>query len=541
MFPGDIHSESTLRDYLRVVRRRSWIIFLTAAVVTVAAVAFSLRQEKLFRASAEVLLSRQNLAAALTGTPDTSGASDPARTAQTQAELARVPEVARRALRAAGVHASPLDFLGRSSVSANPNADLLDFTVDDHDPSLAKRLASSYAKEFVAYRQTLDTASLLKARRDVHSRIAELARTGDTHSALYSNLVETDQRLATMEALETSNASVVRTADQASQLQPRPTRNGILALALGVVLGIGLAFLWEALDTRVRSAEQIGERLGLPLLARLPMPPRPLRRNDRLVMLTDPRSQQAEAFRMLRTNLEFVRLGRDVRTIMVTSCVEQEGKSTTAANLAVALARAGQRVALIDLDLHHPFLDHFFDGVNRPGLTQVAIDQASLDEALIPVSIDDEGEGRRRGRRSRNGYVVVTGKESTALSPGGLRVVVSGPVPPNAGDFVGSEVLGRILGELRDRFDTVLIDAPPMLQLGDAMALSGNVDALMIVARMNVVRRPMLNELHRLLETVPAVKLGFILSGAEREEGHAAAAYRYGYYPPRQRKKAPAA
>jgi len=308
-------------------------------------------------------------------------------------------------------------------------------------------------------------------------------------------------------------------------------RNGILGLALGLMLGIGLAFLWEALDTRVRSAEEISERLGLPLLARLPAPPRQMRKDERLVMLAEPRGDQAEAFRMLRTNLEFVRLGHDIRTIMVTSAVEQEGKSTTVANLAVALARAGQRVALVDLDLRRPFLDHFFDLRYRPGLTQVALSQTQLDDALIPIAITDAGDRRPRPANT-NGNGDATASSAASLATGGLRVLVSGPLPPNAGEFVGSEALAHILGELRDRFDTILVDAPPMLQVGDPLALSAHVDALFVVSRMNVVRRPMLNEMNRLLETAPCRKLGFVLTGAEAEDGYGyGGGYYYGSYP----------
>src|SRR5207249_5214939 len=143
------------------------------------------------------------------------------------------------------------------------------------------------------------------------TRIRALADGGAHSSALYASLVERVQTLATMEALQTSNASVVQEADQVVKVQPKTSRNGVLGLVLGIVLGIGLAFLWEALDTRVRSAEEIGERLGgLALLARVPSPSKKVRAERRLVMLDEPTGTQAETFRMLRTNLDFVSLDR---------------------------------------------------------------------------------------------------------------------------------------------------------------------------------------------------------------------------------------
>jgi Mrp family chromosome partitioning ATPase/capsular polysaccharide biosynthesis protein len=487
-------------------------------------VVFSLHQQSMYRASAQVLLSDQNLASALTGTQQSTGVSLQAdRVAQTQADLARVPDVARRALAEVRLRRSPGVLLAHSSVTAKTNADLLQFSVTDHDPALAARLATAYAHQYVLYRQQLDTGALQRARAEVQQRIDELPKSS---SALMQSLIEKDQQLATMEALQTSNASVVENAGSAAQVQPRPLRNGVLGLAFGLFLGLGLAFLWEALDSRVRSAEEIGERLNLPLLARLPEPPRRLRKDEQIVMLADPRSTSAEAFRMLRTNLEFARLGHDVKTIMITSAVEQEGKSTSVANLGVALARAGQAVVLVDLDLRRPFLDRFFELHGRRGLTDVAIGEAELGDVLVHVPFRDltDGPVLKPAPRGANGHAAAQ-TPTVSLHVGSLSVLPAGRIPPSPGDFVGSVALAAILHELRERFDTVLVDTPPMLKVGDAMTLSPNVDALVLVTRMNVVRQQMVTELRRLLDASPTRKLGFLVTGAESEEG-----YGYGSY-----------
>ena len=136
----------------------------------------------------------------------------------------------------------------------------------------------------------------------------------------------------------------------------------------------------------------------------------------------------------------------------------------------------------------------------------------------------------------------MTVRPTASLATGGLRVLVSGPLPPNAGEFVGSEALSHILGELRERFDTILIDAPPLLQVGDPLALSAHVDALFVVTRMNVVRRPMLGEMRRLLDTAPSRKLGFVLTGAETEDGYGyGGGYYSGSYPQKESSRAPVA
>jgi Mrp family chromosome partitioning ATPase/capsular polysaccharide biosynthesis protein len=529
------HENSTLRDYLGVVRRRKWIILQAVVLFTAAAVLFSLYQQPLYEANAEVLLSRQNLAANLTNTPDPFASQQADRIAQTQADLAGVPTVAERALEAAGItDRTTEDLLGRSEVSAKTNADLLEFKVTDPDPAVASRLATAYADEFTKYRRELDTASIQRALSEVETEIAELEAANEHQSALYASLVDKQQQLKTMEALQTANAFVVRAAAEAAQVQPKPVRNGILGLALGLIIGIGLAFLREALDTRVRSAGEIGERLGLPLLARLPEPPRRLQKKGRLVTIEEPSSAGAEAFRVLRTNLDFVNLERGARSIMITSAVEGEGKSTTAANLAVSLARAGRRVVLVDLDLRMPFIDTLFELDERPGLTHVALGHARLADALVPVPLGNgthAPNGNAAEHPTRAGLLRF---DRSAAGPGGgngrvqvegaLEVLASGPVPPDTVEFFGARVLADLLDDLQERADVVVIDAPPLLHLGDALALSSRVDGLVVVTRLNIVRRPMLSELSRVLEMCPAVKLGFVLTGADREDG-----YGYGY------------
>ena len=523
--PAELHTaqRSSLREYMATIRRRKWVIAQAVLLLPAAAIAFSLHQQTLFRADAQVLLSQQNLANQLTGVTDPSQFQQPDRVAQTQADLARVPEVARRTLAAAGISdRTPDEFLTESSVTAKTNANLLDFAVTEPSAPLASRLVNEYAKQFAGYRRQLDTAALERARKEVQDRLAALASAGARKSALYASLVEKEQTLGTMEALQTANAVLVHTAEGATQVQPRPVRNGILGLILGIVLGIGAAFLREALDTRVRTADEIQERLGLPLLARLPEPSRKHQRNNALVMVGDADNRQAEAFRVLRTNLEFLRLDHDIRTIVITSAVEREGKSTTAANLAVALARGGRRVALVDLDLRRPYINRFFNHSNGGGLTGVALGRTTLTDALSPVSLAGVGQ-ERQSDGSANG-------NGRSLSPvGDLQVLVTGPLPPNAGEFVGSAALAEILDELREKFDTVLIDAPPLLHVGDAMTLGARADALILVTRLNLVRRPMLTELRRILDSIPTKGMGFVITGAEAEDGYGyGSAYHYG-------------
>lgn len=479
-------------------------------LVTVAAIGFSLLQEDRYRASAEVLLSRQSLASSLTGTPDPTAFQDAARFAETQADIARVPTVAERALRASGGNRSDAaELLDSSEVEAAENSDLLEFRVWSDTPREAETLATEYARQYTLYRRELDTAAISGAREELEASLDELRADGDTDTPLYESLIEKEQELRTLEALQTSNAFLVRSANGATQVQPKPLRNGILGLVLGAVLGVLVAFLAEALDTRVRAPEEIGDALGVPLLAHLPGPPRRLRGKDRLVMLAEPDGEHAEAFRMLRTNLDFVNLERGAKRIMVTSAVDREGKSTTAANLAITLARGGRSVVLVDLDLRRPSLDRFFKLEGRTGLAHVALGRADLSAAVVQIAVT------KADRRSP-----VLGDNGINGPAGSLRVLPAGPPPPDAGEFIATRALGAILDELSEHADAVILDAPPLLLVGDAMALSARVDGIVVVTRINVVRRRMLGELRRLLDTSPAKTLGYVVTGAEAAESY---------------------
>jgi len=506
-------TEAALVHYLRVLRRGLWLIVFAVVLVTGAAVYVSMREPKEYQSSADVLLSNQNLATSLSNVQQPSS-EDPARVAATQADVAETPAVAGRALQLAGLPGrSTRQLLSHSSVSTGSETDILTFSVTDPIPAVAQRLAQAYATAYTRYRRQLDTAAIAQALKQVNARLAQLKVAGGDGSSEYANLLDKQQQLSTLEVLQGSNAQVVRAAGHAVQTQPKPLRNGVLAGMLGLLLGVGLAFLRDALNTRVRNAGEVQELLDLPLLARIPEPARRLRNKNRLVMLSEPNSPAAESYRILATNLDFANLERSARTIMFTSALRDEGKSTTVANLAVALARAGRRVILVDLDLRAPSLAGFFYLDDRRGLTHVALGKLELDDALAPVPLVELDGSEHRA--SRNGS-----------AQGVLEVLPVGTQPPNPAEFAGSHALAALLAELETRADIVLIDAAPILHLSDPMMLSSRVDALIVVSRLTQIRRPVLEELHRVLETAPVTKLGVVVTGASERESYG---YGYGY------------
>jgi Mrp family chromosome partitioning ATPase/capsular polysaccharide biosynthesis protein len=543
----------SLGDYLHVVRRRKWLILATSALFLVAALVRSSQQNALYSASSEVLLNRAPVPAEITGANDQTSGQQADRVAKTEAAVAAVPAVAERVLRATNSDMTVEQFLAHSSASAKTDADLLVLDVQAGTADEAARLASEYARQFSTYRKEIDTAALRVAQTRLEDRIAELRASQDADKAQISELEAQAQQLGTAEALATGNTSVIRTptAADATKVRPRPLRDAVLAGAIGLLLGIVVAFLRDALDTRIRAAEEIGDRLGIPLLARIPEPPRPLQMSDGLVMLADPNGREAEAFRMLRTNLDFVNVERGARTVMVTSASQRDGKSTTVANLAVALARAGKNVVLVDLDLRRPYLHRFFDLAEEPGVTNVVLEQASVDQALskvwaseVPAEIAAEGpaaaSSTRRSSRAKD--PARSGTNGRAPAGSVLEVMPSGTLPPNPGEFVSARALSTLLDRLRERADFVLIDAPPMIGIGDAMTISAQVDGIVLVTRMNRLRRPLLFELQRLLETSPASLLGFVVTGARVDGEHYYASDVYhGVAQPAETRRAPEA
>ncbi len=515
---------STLRDVLAVLRRRKWTVLGTLVLVSAVAVAVSVRQPKRYQASALVLLSWQNLANQLTGTSGSSVQQQPDRNAQTQAGVAQTTAVARRVLaKVPGTGLTPGGLLSQSGVTPSRNEDVLIFRVRNRDPALARRLVNEYATQYTVYRRELDTASITLARHNLAVALKRLEARGGGRTQLHNELAQQNQTLATMMALQTSNASVIQLAGGAAQIEPRRKRDAILAVVFGLILGLGVAYLRETLDTRVRDVEGIGKYLrGLPLLARVPVPSRRFRSGSRLVMMEEPDGAQAEPFRMFRTNLEFVRLDREIRTIMVTSAVEDEGKTITIANGAMALARSGQRVILVDLDLRRPSLDRLF-GLSGPGVTDVALGRVALGEALVRIPLSDPLPQKNGGG---DGYV---NRSSSGTGYGTFEVLPAGALPPDRGAFCASQALTGVLELAAKRADVVLIDAPPVLRVGDAMTLSRKVDGIVVVTRINVVRRPMLQELARLLAMTPAHALGFVATGTS---GGVAYGYEYGYGAP---------
>jgi capsular exopolysaccharide synthesis family protein len=344
---------------------------------------------------------------------------------------------------------TPSQLAGRVSSAVVPDTSLLTATVRDPSPQRAQRIAEAIGYEFVELIPALES-------------------------------VAADQRPPV-------KLTVVGPAElPAAPVSPRPIRNGMLALVVGALLGFGLAVARRALDTTIKSPELAEEIGGAPVLGRVPQ--------DRAAP-TGPligaagHGPQAEAFRKVRTNLQFADVDRPHQAILVTSAAPEEGKSVTACNLAITIAEAGKRVVLIDGDLRRRSVAGYLGLPNGVGLTSVLLGRASLPEAVQPWG----------------------GELFTALT--------SGPLPPNPTTLLASQRLRDLVEELRASYDVVVVDSPPVLPVADAALLATACDGVVVVVRHGSTRRDQLRTTMRTLANTGVPVLGTLLNQTPRARG----------------------
>jgi capsular exopolysaccharide synthesis family protein len=285
---------------------------------------------------------------------------------------------------------------------------------------------------------------------------------------------------------------------------PKPVQDAVLGLVAGLILGLAVVFLRDSLDDAVSSKEMAEQLSGVPVLAAVPMVSS-WRKRDRplVVTLARPAAPAAEAYRSLRTSLQFARQEQELRTILVTSPAATEGKTATLANLGAVFAQAGQRVLMVSCDMRKPRLGQFFGIDEDAGLTTAILGEDSIENLIQPAP----------------------GAE-------GLWVLPSGPPPPNPAELLNGARVQEIFTRLRAAYDLVLIDSPPVLPVTDAVVLSKDADATLLVV---AAYRTMAGDLHRARERLAQVNarlVGVVLNEATRQAaGYYGGPYsRYGYY-----------
>ncbi|HEY5704340.1 MAG TPA: polysaccharide biosynthesis tyrosine autokinase [Terrimicrobiaceae bacterium] len=390
--------------------------------------------------------------------------------------------------------------------------DVMENQLHEQIQVLRKTLADNLQ---IAEDQLLDLDSGLKNSR-------ELQQESKTRSSSYfvakNNYIQAkkllevaEMRLSTETMQRTMPQSPVTIWERAEPSQfpsrPRVALNIALAAVVGLVFGVGLAFFVEYLDTSVKTIEDVEAFLSAPVLAVIP-------KNISILMNVEPNHPDAEAYRIMRTNIEFNRKSQGTNTIAITSGGPGEGKSTTAANLAYTFARGGYRTLLVDADLHRPAQNKIFGVPNESGLTEYLLSGRSLDQVVRETSVEN------------------------------LKLLSSGKRPEEAMGILNSQRMMEFIEEAKGRFDIVMIDSPPILGISDAAVLANALDSVIIVVQHRHFPRAMLQRIKQAISNVGGNILGVVLNNVDARHDQYyeySVSYQDYYRKPRQADQKPAA
>ena len=502
-----IEDELTLSDYVAVLRRRLPVVVgLFVAMVSLAAM-WSWSATPMYRSTARVLLNQAD-ASEIFESQSVQNSSFADRLAANEVALIESQLVA-------DVAESRLGFEAEVSASTQSQADVVSVSAEDADSERAQRITQTFVQAYLDVRlqqyvnERVEVAEqLLERLASIDAQIATASfDDADRLQELRDGLAtQYDQLNISADLGTSSGARVIDEADlPETPFAPQTARNLALGGVLGLILGVGAALLLESLDRSVRSRDVLEATTpGTPVLATIPS----VRRTPEVITLSEPSGAESEAFRTLRAALEFASVDREVKVVQVTSASSAAGKTTTAANLAVALAQAGRAVALVDADLRRPRLHQVFEAADgrAGGLTSAILGRTNLVDSAHEL---DLGNGR-------------------------LWVYPSGPLPPGPAELLGSKRAGWVFEKLRESFDIVIVDSPPVLPVADALVLSRLADATLLVANAKRTRRDELADAYEALDQAGARVVGTILNQASADLGYG---YGYGYAVEPQRRR----
>lgn len=475
---------------LRVLRERWWLIVICGVVALISALVYVERQPKQYTATAKLQFTSNNIPSQVAGVPEAQSI-DPEGEKATNLQLVTATPVAEMVIKTLKLNTTPAALLEEVTAS-NPNNDyIIDISVTDAKSQQAAAIANSFAEQYVVYSQQEKEAQLVRGEQLINQKYAQLPESDTVDRANLRNLY---QKLLVLQAVQSGNARVVGTATApGSPSSPKVKSTVLIALIVGLLLGVGLAFLLNLIDRRIKSLEELEQRYRLPAMASIPKLPRRIQTGGDFEPALEP-------FRILQNGLALLGQGRQVKTVLVTSAVAGEGKTTVAIGLARATALSGQRVILVDADLRRPSLGSQLglpDSQER-GLTSALFHgEDPLDLLTSPSDAD------------------------------GLQALTSGPVPLHATDMLRSDRLASVFAILASAADLVVIDAAPLLPVVDTRTLLDEVaiDACLIVGRVGLTTRDQVRSVRTVFDRRRLSGLGLVVN----DPSEAGASY-YGYH-----------
>jgi capsular exopolysaccharide synthesis family protein len=428
-----------LWGYLRAIRKYWWIVAVAVALGVGAAVIVTVNTSPRYESTVTFFVNTPSDTIAGVAQGDTFGQ----KRVNTYVQLIKTDRLTSRVAKDINNDMTAEQIGATISAAGDLNTVLLTATITDTSPARSLQIATSISTQFVELVSEVESGA------------------SGTAPAVRLDVVNGP----------TLNPTAVA---------PEPIRNIGLGLVLGLLLGIGLAVLRDTMDKSVRSVDDVQDAAGAPVIAAIPFDEEA--KKSPLILDSHTKSIRAEAFRQLRTNLQFIEAAKPIKVIVLTSSVSEEGKSSTAANVAVTFAEANFRVLLIEGDLRRPRVADYLGLEGSLGLTNVLAGQVALGDVL-----------QRWGR-------------------GGLTVLASGSVPPNPSELLGGDSMARLMKTLRDSFDMIIIDTPPLLPVTDGAILAAAADGAVMVVRHGSTTKIQVATAVRSLTAVDARLLGCVLN-----------------------------
>jgi succinoglycan biosynthesis transport protein ExoP len=501
---------STFHGLLMALRRRLWVIALCMIVAPGVAYGISKSQTKKYTATAQLLFHQssleQQLSNGITPTASQPVSNDPTRTAATNIALVKLPRVADAT--AAALHSSLTggDIESKISVDTSGDADIANINATDTSPSRAARIANAFSAQYIALRKASDRAAVVQARKLLIDQLAKVPPgSRNAGNPDFQNLKQQINSLSTLAALQTGNAELVQPATAPhSPSSPKTARDTALGLLIGLLVGLLLAFVLELLDRRLKDPKEIEELYERPTLGAIPNSPALAK-----VTYSAPelKARDRDAFRMLRANLQYFNVDRNIGSVLVTSAAAAEGKTTVSWNLAAAAAESGIKTLLLEADLRHPRLVQQYNVPAHQGLSDVLSGQARPGDVVHQVLVATRTNGH---------------------DPMPLDVITAGRIPPNPTDLVESDMMRRLIRGAEHHYDLVVIDSPPAAIVSDAIPLILQVSGVLVVSRLNKSTRDEAIHLRTQLHNLRAPVLGIVVNGVSEKRSYYSFGYGYG-------------
>jgi polysaccharide biosynthesis transport protein len=496
-----------IRQQVRIVR--SWMPLLIGCVLLTGGITYVITsgQPNVYEANARLLVGQS-----LSGVnPDYNQLLVSQRLSATYATVATTDQTLSKVIESLDLPSTPAELQRQVVVVASQDTALLSITARAGNPAAAAAIANAVAAELIAASPAVegqqtdilesvqqDIAAIRMDIKNTQTQIDDLLAKADrtpTQEALLQTyqgrVVSLRSTYATLLSFVSSNGANVLTVVQPAippdaPIGPRPLLNALLAAMLAFLIVSAIVFVAEYLDDALRTPKNVDEVLGLPTLSTIERMPGGKKRPGmyRLATLLYPRSQVAETFRILRTNLEFATIDQPARTLLVTSAMPSEGKTVIAANLAVAIAQGGQRVLLVDADVRKPGVHQIFNLPNIRGLTDLLRTPVLNYASFIQRTEAD-----------------------------GLEILSAGPVPPNPAEILGSQRMRTLVATLTGAYDIVVLDSPPLELVADPAVLSAYLNGTILVVEARRGRRSHLRHAREALAKANANVLGVVLNG----------------------------